>query len=81
MSEKAILIILAVVTGVSLVSMVLSLVLGARERRRLVAKYEDEEDALQERITSLASEKASVESLLAAREEYSARLIEEREKA
>ena len=74
-------IVLAVVAVLALGAMVLVMVLGSRERRRLVAKYEDEEDALQERITSLASEKASMGGLLSAREEYSARLIEERERA
>ena len=81
-------IILAVVAVLAVAAMVVVMVMGSRERRRhveenrrLVAKYEDEEDALQDKITALSSEKASMESLLAAREEFAARLQEERKEA
>lgn len=79
--DTIILIILAVVAVLSLVGMFVVMARGAKERARLVKKYEDAEDALQERITNLTSEKAAVESLLTARDEYEARLKEEREKA
>ncbi len=88
MDEKTIMIILAVVAVLAVAAMVVVMVMGSRERRRhveenrrLVAKYEDEEDALQDKITALSSEKASMESLLAAREEFAARLQEERKEA
>lgn len=81
-------IILAVVAVLAVAAMVVVMVMGSRERRRhveenrrLVAKYEDEEDALQDKITALSSEKAYMESLLAAREEFAARLQEERKEA
>ena len=51
-----------------------------KERAALVKEYEDAEDALQEKITALSTQKAAVESLLSAREEYEARLKEEQEK-
>ena len=88
MDEKTIMIILAVVAVLAVAAMVVVMVMGSRERRRhveenrrLVAKYEDEEDALQDKITALSSEKASMESLLAVREEFAARLQEERKEA
>ena len=73
--------ILAVVAILALVGMFVVMSRGARERAKLVKKYEDAEDALQDRITNLTSEKAAVESLLAARDEYETRLKEERDRA
>lgn len=79
--DTVILIILAVVAILALVGMFVVTSRGARERAKLVKKYEDAEDALQDRITNLTSEKAAVESLLAARDEYETRLKEERDRA
>ncbi len=79
--DTIILIILAVVAILALVGMFVVMSRGARERAKLVKKYEDAEDALQDRITNLTSEKAAVESLLAARDEYETRLKEERDRA
>ena len=79
--DTVILIILAVVAILALVGMFVVMSRGARERAKLVKKYEDAEDALQDRITNLTSEKAAVESLLAARDEYETRLKEERDRA
>ena len=78
--DTVILIILAVVAILALVGMFVVMSRGARERAKLVKKYEDAEDALQDRITNLTSEKAAVESLLAARDEYETRLKEERDR-
>ena len=79
--DTVILIILSVVAILALVGMFVVMSRGARERAKLVKKYEDSEDALQDRITNLTSEKAAVESLLAARDEYETRLKEERDRA
>ena len=79
--DTVILIILAVVAILALVGMFVVMSRGAKERAKLVKKYEDAEDALQDRITNLTSEKAAVESLLAARDEYETRLKEERDRA
>ena len=88
MNDKTLLIILAVVAVVAVAAMIVVIALSSKERRRhaeesrrLMAKYEDAEDVLQAKITALSSEKASMESLLSAREEYATRLNEERERA
>ena len=81
MTESVIIIILAAVAVIALAVMIMVILRGSRERRALVKEYEDAEDALQERITALSSEKASLESLLAARDEYQSRLQEERDRA
>lgn len=79
--DTVILIILAVVAILALAGMFFVMARGSKERAKLVKKYEDAEDAFQERITNLTSEKAAVESLLAARDEYETRLQEERDRA
>ncbi|MBR5176186.1 MAG: DNA recombination protein RmuC [Bacteroidales bacterium] len=79
--DTVILIILAVVAILALVGMFVVMARGAKERAKLAKRYEDAEDVLQDRITNLTSEKAAVESLLAARDEYEARLKEERDRA
>ena len=81
MKESIILIILAVVAVLAIAAMVVVILWNARERRRITKEYEDAEDVLQERITTLTSEKAAFESLLSARDEYETKLQEEREKA
>ena len=64
----------------AVVALIVVAVRSSRERRRLVKEYEDAEDELQERITALSSEKAALDGLLKARDEYEARLKEEQEK-
>ncbi len=81
MKENVILIILAAVAVLAIAAMVVVILWNARERRRITKDFEDAEDVLQERITTLTSEKAAFESLLSAREEYETKLQEEREKA
>ena len=51
------------------------------ERERLVKEYEDAEDELQERLMKMSTEKAAVESKLAASEEFEARMREVQENA
>ena len=74
-------IILAALAVAALVVMIWVIIRGSKEKARLTKEFEDAEDDLQERITSLTGEKASLESRLAAMEEYGKRLEEEREKA
>lgn len=80
-NDTVIFIILAIVAFLAIVGMIVVIVRGSKEREKLVRKYEDAEDVLQERITKLTSEKAAVESLLSARDEMETRLKAEREKA
>ena len=81
MKEDIILIILAVLAVLAIAAMVAVILWSGKERRRITRDFEEAEDRLQERITTLSSEKAAVESLLSAREEYESRLKEEQEKA
>ena len=81
MKENVILIILAVLAVLAIAAMVAVILWSGKERRRITKEYEDAEDKLQERITSLSSEKAAMESLLAAREEYENRLKDAQENA
>ncbi|MBQ6184569.1 MAG: DNA recombination protein RmuC [Bacteroidales bacterium] len=81
MKENVILIILAVLAVLAIAVMVAVILWSVKERRRITKEYEDAEDKLQERITSLSSEKAAMESLLAAREEYENRLKDAQENA
>ena len=73
---------------IAVIALIIVAVRGSRERDRfikersvLVKEYEDAKDVLQDRITDLSTQKATVESLLSAREEYEARLREDQEKA
>ncbi len=79
--DTVIMIILAALAVAALVVMIWVIIRGSKEKARLTKEFEDAEDDLQERITSLTGEKASLESRLAAMEEYGKRLEEEREKA
>ena len=86
--DTVILIILAALAIIALAVMLLVILRGAKERAKfaeekakLAKDFEDAEDALQERITTLVGEKASLESRLVAMEDYGKRLQEEREKA
>ena len=81
MKENVILVILAVLAVLAIAAMVAVILWSGKERRRITKEYEDAEDKLQERITSLSSEKAAMESLLAAREEYESRLKDAQENA
>ena len=81
MNENVILIILAVLSVLAIAAMVAVILWSGKERRRITKEYEDAEDKLQERITSLSSEKAAMESLLAAREEYENRIKEAQDNA
>ena len=67
-------IIAAVVVLAAVIALIAVISHGARERHRLVREYEDAKDGLQERLMTLSSEKAAVESLLSARTEYEERL-------
>ena len=75
------LIIAAAVVLVSVISLIAVIIRGSKERQRLVREYEDAKDGLQERLMTLSSEKASVESMLSARTEYEEKLKAEQEKA
>jgi len=81
MKENVILVILAVLAVLAIAALVAVILWSGKERRRITKEYEDAEDKLQERITSLSSEKAAMESLLAAREEYENRLKDAQENA
>ena len=81
MKENVILVILAVLAVLAIAAMVAVILWSGKERRRITKEYEDAEDKLQERITSLSSEKAAMESILAAREEYENRLKDAQENA
>ena len=79
--NTVILIIAAAVVLAAVIALIVVISHGAKERHRLVREYEDAKDGLQERLMTLSSEKASVESLLSARTEYEERLKAEQEKA
>ena len=81
MRDTVILIVAAAVALIAVVALIVVIIRSSKERQRLVKEYEDAEDVLQERLMKLSSEKASVESLLSAREEYAERLREDQEKA
>ncbi|MBP5218573.1 MAG: DNA recombination protein RmuC [Bacteroidales bacterium] len=73
-----------IAAGVALVAvlaLIFVLVRSSRERQRLMREYEDAEDELQERLMKLSSEKAAVESKLAASEEFEARMREVQDNA
>ena len=76
MDSELALYIAAAVALVSVVALIVVLVRTSRERQRLMKEYEDAEDELQERLLKMSSEKAAVESKLAASEEYEARMRE-----
>ena len=81
MDSKLALYIAAAVALVSVVALIVVLVRTSRERQRLMKEYEDAEDELQERLLKMSSEKAAVESKLAASEEYEARMREVQDNA
>ncbi|MBQ6253413.1 MAG: DNA recombination protein RmuC [Bacteroidales bacterium] len=81
MDTSVIIVVLAVVAFLAVAAMVAVIFWSSGERRKLSRRHEEEEDSLRERITALSSEKAAVESLLSAREEFEERLKEERDKA
>lgn len=66
---------------IAVIALIVVLVRTSRERQRLMKEYEDAEDELQERLMKISSEKAAVESKLAASEEYEARMREVQENA
>ena len=81
MDSELALYIAAAVALVSVVALIVDLVRTSRERQRLMKEYEDAEDELQERLLKMSSEKAAVESKLAASEEYEARMREVQDNA
>lgn len=81
MDSELALYIAAAVALVSVVALIVVLVRTSRERQRLMKEYEDVEDELQERLLKMSSEKAAVESKLAASEEYEARMREVQDNA
>ncbi len=81
MDSELALYIAAAVALVSVVALIVVLVRTSRERQRLIKEYEDAEDELQERLLKMSSEKAAVESKLAASEEYEARMREVQDNA
>ena len=80
MKENVILIIAAVVAVLAVIALIVVIIRGSKERERLVREYEDAKDGLQERLMTLSSEKAAVESLLSARNEYEEKLKADHEK-
>ncbi len=81
MDSELALYIAAAVALISVVALIVVLVRTSRERQRLMKEYEDAEDELQERLLKMSSEKAAVESKLAASEEYEARMREVQDNA
>lgn len=82
MDETTIILIVAAAVVLAAVIALIALIShGARERHRLVKEYEDAKDELQERLMTISSEKAAVESLLSARTEYEERLKADQENA
>lgn len=81
MDSELALYIAAAVALVSVVALIVVLVRTSKERQRLMKEYEDAEDELQERLLKMSSEKAAVESKLAASEEYEARMREVQDNA
>ena len=81
MDSELALYIAAAVALVSVVALIVVLVRTSRERQRLMKEYEDAEDELQERLLKMSSEKAAVDSKLAASEEYEARMREVQDNA
>ncbi len=81
MDSELALYIAAALALVSVVALIVVLVRTSRERQRLMKEYEDAEDELQERLLKMSSEKAAVESKLAASEEYEARMREVQDNA
>ena len=81
MDSELALYIAAAVALVSVVALIVVLVRTSRERQRLMKEYEDAEDEIQERLLKMSSEKAAVESKLAASEEYEARMREVQDNA
>ena len=67
-------IIAIVLASVFFAGLLAALILGASHRRKLVRAYEDAEDELQAKILSLTEEKASLESMLTAREAFEAQM-------
>ena len=80
MNENVVLIIAAALALLAVVALIVVIIRSSRERQRLVREYEDAKDVLQERLMTLSSEKAAVESLLSARNEYEEKLKADHEK-
>ena len=76
-----ILIIAAAVVLAAVIALIAVISHGSKERHRLVKEYEEAKDGLQERLMTISSEKAAVESLLSARTEYEEKLKSDQEKA
>ena len=76
-----ILIIAAAVVLAAVIALIAVISHGSKERHRLVKEYEEAKDGLQERLMTISSEKAAVESLLSARTEYEEKLKADQEKA
>ena len=81
MKDSLPLIIAAALVLVAVVALIVVIIRSSRERQKLVKDYEDAKDVLQNELMKANSDKAAVESLLTARDEYEARLKEEQEKA
>ena len=80
MNENIILIVASALALVAVVALIVVIIRSSRERQRLVREYEDAKDVLQERLMTLSSEKAAVESLLSARNDYEEKLKADHEK-
>ena len=80
MNENIILIVASALALVAVVALIVVIIRSSRERQRLVREYEDAKDVLQERLMTLSSEKAAVESLLSARNDYEEKLKADHDK-
>ncbi len=76
-----VLILSATVAATAVGGLIIVISRNGKARRRIIDEYEAAEDALQERITFLTSEKAALESRLDLKEEYVTELKASHEKA
>lgn len=77
--EILLIVLLAIITMVFAIVLYLMQSRSSSEKEKLIKKYEDEKDVLQERITLIMEEKAAMASKLEAIEEYDKKLREVQE--
>lgn len=71
----------ASVAAVAIIALNAAIIKFTSDRKKLITSYEDEKDDLQERLMDVTSRKASLESSLAARDEYEEKLRASQESA
>ncbi len=76
-----VLIIFTIIAVTAIASLLIFITRSAAQREKMINEHKATEDALQERITTLVSEKSAIESRLASREEYESGIIASHEKA